>query len=202
MNIFRCWIKLSLAIAVSLNASGASSEILQGINYWATLGEVKATYPNAKFEPVMAAWVTKDQAFIKITGRGLPGTIYIAFEDTRQQWVGFDESKASSLLEKMGKIPTRENIESAIKVADQLSKLNENEGLRVEWVRWIPDSSISKERVEGRYGKSKCEFNDDFQPICTWKSRALTSRMSDDGKQVLFFETTFTPEEKEKGLER
>jgi hypothetical protein len=72
-----------IAVSVVAVCSIGHAEILQGITPLDTLGDVKRKYPNAAIARVKAAWVTESEAFYSLSGPGFPGTLYIAFSDSR-----------------------------------------------------------------------------------------------------------------------
>ena len=168
-----------------LLATGISqAEVLQGVNYLASLKDVKNIYPNATYTKLTPAWLKEDEAFISVYGTGMAGKIYILFIDSRpylrKKVVESTDSSKTELLMKLAKEP-------------------DDTALTVDWVRWIPDSPIPIERFQSRYGKPKCDFDEDMSPICTWRERALTASMTGDNKNVLHVTTGFTKAEKQSG---
>lgn len=167
--------------------STARAEILQGINYVASLGDVKAVYPNATFTIETPAWLQPSQAFYTISGSGLSGSIKVLFSDSRPDarqrlW----DNKTNPDFDKSG-------------FWKGLAGEQDNDALNVLWVRWVPLTPIPLDRYKQRYGNPTCSLNDVMQPICTWQSVALEASMTDDSKMVTFVTTVFTKAERQRG---
>lgn len=64
-----------------LTSNISYAEIYKDFTPYKTLKAIKESYPNGKFEEVKSAWVTEDDGFYKLTGAGLSGEIYLAFND-------------------------------------------------------------------------------------------------------------------------
>lgn len=194
--------KVALVLAVSslcwTLVQSAAAEVLHGVEPLSSLGDIKKSFPNGKFERVPAAWVKEDQAFFSMTGKGFPGKLYLAFDDSRIHWRGVlsdfppdppdDPELPASFAE------ASNNVRQRIR---ELAYKAEDDALMINWVRWVPDVPIPIERVRAKFGDpSKCDFDAaDFTPVCTWESRVLRAQMSDDRKSVEFFTAGFTKAE-------
>ena len=166
-----------------LATMAARAEVLMGINYNATLGDIKRLYPNAAYEKLKPAWLTEEDAFIKISGAGLSGTLLVDFTDLRPS--------AKRLLAKDKDNSTYK------KIAAQ----KDDDALTVEWVRLIYTVPVTLDTFKKRYGPpGKCEHDESFAFECVWPNRALTTSMSADGKIVGAVTTDFTLTEKEMGF--
>lgn len=168
----------------------ANAEILQDIEWYDSLGKIKQRIPNATFSQRKPAWLKEDQAFYEITGSGLSGKTFVLFDDARPLF-------KRRLIEKAGELTAAQNDSYS-----ELTKEPDDSALTVDWVRWVPDNPIPLDRVKAKYGPAKCDIDDDMQPICTWSNRALTARLSDDGKQVRMITTPFTKDEKRRSFQR
>lgn len=191
--------KIALVLAVSslcwTLVQPATAEVLHEVGPLSSLGDIKKSFPNGRFERVPAAWVKEDQAFFAMTGQGFPGKLFLAFDDSRHYWRGVlsdfppdDPELPASFTEASNTVRQR--------IREQAYKA-EDDALIINWVRWAPVAPIPIERVRAKFGDpSKCDFDaDDFTPVCTWESRALSAQMSDDRKSVRFFTAGFTKAE-------
>lgn len=173
----------------------ANAEIYKDFRPNITLKEIKEKYPNGNYENVNAAWVTEKDAFIKLTGTGLAGTILLAFSN------GDSISKRiiSNAKAKIETNPDGDNkiLESTIDIQNKLISLPLDEKLTLNWLRWLPAEILPFDRLVNRYGNpEKCGYNDEsFQPFCDWISRAIRANLSDDKKQVLSIEFSFTEDD-------
>jgi hypothetical protein len=174
-----------VAIFIAITPIIARTEILQGISYIDTLGEVRQKYPNARFEIVKPAWLKLDETFYRITGSGIPGAIMILFNDGRPDF--------KKMLTENAENPNYDK-DGVIKL---LATQQDNEALNAIWVRWIPTQAIPLDRYKQKYGQPKCSLDDAMRPICTWPAVGLEAQMSDDQKLVEFVTTVFTKSEKQ-----
>ncbi len=162
----------------------ANAEILHGVFPLDTLKAIKAKYPNARFDRVNAAWVTENEAFFQMTGSGFPGTLYVAFTDSRP-------TAKKYLLEKC--MFPAQTTDAICAVRKKTSEENDDDALTTSWVRWVPPSPIPLDRYKSKYGEPTFEFaKDSMAPTAEWKSVELSARLSDDKKMVLTIETAFT----------
>ena len=179
-RLLRPFIALAFASAALLS----HAEVLQGIKWLSTLEEVKQVYPNAIYTRFKPAWLGEDEAFIGIKGPGIAGEIRVLFDDSRP---AFKKSLASS----------KDNSDSQDReLFAKLATASDEIALTVSWVRWLPESPLPLVRFQTRYGKPKCDFDDNMSPYCEWTDRALSAAMSDDNKLVYAVTTTFTKAEK------
>lgn len=162
----------------------AQAETLQGIPWMASLEEIQQIYPNATITRYTPAWLQEDEAFLGFKGPGLPGEIRILFDDSRPVF-------KKTLAENKGD-PNYQYRERFTQLADAPDAT----ALTVSWVRWIPDAALPIARFQTRYGKPKCDFDQNMNPICEWADRSLVAAMSDDNKLVYSVTTTFTKTEK------
>ena len=175
----------SIILLAAVLSFSAHSEIIQGIQWEDTLGQVKQRYPNALFQSAKPAWLQQDQAFFVISGSGMSGTLRILFDDVRPLLI-----KDLKENENNPDYQFRDTFK-------RLSVALDNDALTVNWVRWTPDKPIPIDRYKQRYGNPVCSFDDSMNPICKWLSVSLEAQMSDDQKLVMFVTTTFTKEEKQ-----
>ena len=177
-------LKCIFCTIVFFTCTTGRSEILHGVFPYDTLKVVRAQYPNARFERVNAAWVTEDNAFFKMTGTGFPGTLYIAFNDSR--------SKHKKDFTETCLYPAQKQ-DVACGIKKSLSEKSDDDALSTNWVRWIPPAAIPIERYKNKYGEPTYEFaKDTMVPTASWTSVALSASLSDDKKFVLSVETAFS----------
>lgn len=179
---------VAVAACMTLFSGVSKAEVFFGINYAATLGEIKSSYPKAQYVKLNSAWITESDAFIKITGAGLGVDIRVAFEDLRPA------AKKLFLLE-------NQKTEADQMVSDGFKSMmakTDDEALTVEWVRLTYMSPIPIDVFKKRYGNpSKCEHDESFNLMCRWPEKALIAGMSADGKFVTNAESSFTKSEKQ-----
>ena len=160
-----------------------------------TLASIKVKYPNASFEPIKAAWVKENEAFVALKGVGISGTINLKFSNTDWLWKGFIKYN-QDLIEKN---PTADNseLENKIKEVNAILNLPLDQRLSLDWLRWIPIQPIPFDRLVSKYGTpEKCDFgSEDFRPYCEWTSKGVNTNLSDDKKLVYSIEYTFTNSE-------
>lgn len=163
----------------------ANAEVFYDINYFETLGSIKRKYPGAVYEKRKPAWLQPDEAFIKIYGRGMQHTVFVAFSDAREtykQWL---------------RNPAFAGKEDDIR---QMINLPDEDSLYVNWVRISYDNPIPIEKFKQKYGKSVCRTNDDFDEVCLFPDRAIEALLTNDKRFVIRADTDFTKPERERGL--
>ena len=188
MFLLRLGISL-LFLLFGLVPAIASAEILHGVYFFDTLKAVKEKYPNGQFGRVKAAWVTEAEAFYQMTGTGFPGTLFVAFTDSRP-------ANKKYLAENCGE-PISDDNAAGCKIVRSIANENDDDALQVKWVRWAPAQPIPLERYRSKYGEpTKIDFeNDTMTPYARWDTVALDARLSDDKKMVLYITTAFTRSE-------
>lgn len=166
-----------------LVAPAASAEVFFELKYHATFGQVKAIYPNARYEKLAPAWLTASQAFYRMTGTGFPATVYVAFEDLRpeaRKMIGAGNPGAELLKD--------------------FASASDEDALTIQWVRVVYPTSVPMNVFSERYGKpSKCERNATFDMECRWDASAILATMSRDGSFVEMATTSFTKAERHDG---
>jgi hypothetical protein len=192
------------------------AEIYKGIGPFDTMGDLKAKFPNAKFERTNPAWATESDAMYQVSGEGLSGTIIVKFDDSRPFWrdtlnyVIVEKkrredpeilAKAAAIKETIDysnlKSYSTDDLESTFLTDQNLANQSDERALTVSWVRWVPDSPIPLERFMTKYGKpDESGFSDEnMQPYKTWK-RGISTTLTDDGKRVLMVDYSFTREDR------
>ena len=184
------------AIFISLVISCiADADIYKDFRPEITLKEIKDNYPNGNYENINAAWVTEKDVFIKLTGSGLAGTTMLAFKKPDSAYLEIISNAKAKIAEN----PNEDNklLESTIDRYNKLISLPLDEKLTLKWLRWLPAEILPFDRLVSRYGNpEKCGFNEEnFQPFCDWISRAIRANLSDDKKQVLSIEFSFTEDD-------
>jgi hypothetical protein len=190
----------NLLLVLSLLCGAVHAEVLFGIQYSATLGMVKKLYPNAEYTKQKPAWLQPDEAFFKISGRGMSGEIFVAFVDPRPLWSTYTAEKAIATLQSTGKTPTQEQVDHYINFARSMASSSDDDALSISWVRWVPDRAIPLRKLESRYGKASCSLDEAFNTACSWAKRSLVASMGADGKAAMYLETDFTKTEREQGV--
>ena len=177
-------LKCIISAVVILTCTEGSAEILHGVFPYDTLKVIKAKYPNAQFERVNAVWVTEGEAFFKMTGKGFPGTLYVAFTDSRPIHKRNFEEKC---------LFPAQTVDALCKINKKFSEQTDDDALSTQWVRWTPIAAIPLERYKGKYGEPTFQFaQDTMAPTARWKSVELLANLSDDKKFVLSVETVFS----------
>lgn len=173
-------------IIVFLCPTNARAEILGGIEYMMTLGQIKKIYPNAEYSKQVPAWLTEDEAFYKITGSGMTVEYRVSFVDVRQ-------------LYKKVLLNPSSNLDQDVLEAYQRAQLaSDDDALRAQWVRMVHVTPVPLERYKAKYGKPKCLYDKEMQFLCEWESLALTATMSDDEKSVITLTTSFSKKDIER----
>ena len=187
--------KLLLILCFAVFSNFSSAEIYKNFLPSDSLALIKTKYPNAKLEDTKAAWVKEDESFIKLTGVGIAGSIFLKFStsDTLyKQLIKFDQDI-------IDKNPTSENFLpiNDIKRNNDLLTLPLDQRLTLDWVRWAPPDPIPLVRLVSKYGNpEKFDFDPEtFQPFCSWPRKGVIANLSDDKKIVYSIEYYFTSEE-------
>jgi hypothetical protein len=172
--------KILLVLIFSLS-SQAFAEIYQDIKPYSTLGEVKTKFPNATFSKITPASAQKYDIMYSVTGTSINGEMFIKFHDLRPFWK--EQSDAA-------------DDEATQELYSRLARLSDDT-IRVTWVIWIPDKPFPVERLIEKHGTAeKSGFNvEDDAPYIKWTSKGIYARLSEDGKEVLEIDFTFTEKE-------
>jgi len=176
-NVFS---KLLLVLVLCLS-SQALAEIYQGIKPYSTLGEIKAKFPNATFSKITPSSAQKYDVMYSVTGTGVDGDIVIKFYDLRSFWK--EQSDEA-------------NDQTTKEMYSRLAQLSDD-SVSVTWVRWVPDTPFSVERLIEKHGNpDKSGFADeDDSPFKKWTSKGIYAHLSADGKEVLQMDFAFTEKE-------
>ena len=177
------WLRMAFLFAAPCLCT---AEILHDVFPYDDLKSIKQKYPNAQFNRVNAAWVTPDQAFFKMTGRGFSGELFLAFNDFRPMYKKYVAEKC-----------TFDSTEESCQPQRTLAKEADDDALTINWVRWVPPSGLPLERYRSKYGEpSKFDFDKNtMEPTAYWIDADLTAKLSDDRKFVIYVETSFTRSE-------
>ncbi len=175
-------------VALTLLGVEAYAELYQGIGPLDTLADLKKKFPNANFVKAKPAWAQESDVMYKITGVGISGTIVINFYDSRPTW----------------RVRAQEATDEKLKELCERFANASDDDVMVGWVRWVPDTPFSIERLITKYGKPDVSgfTNDDYQPYKEWKQRGLFVRLTDDGKRVVGMEFTPTKKEEEEAMKK
>ena len=170
-----------LAVFILCVSTQAFAEIYQGIKPYSTLGEIKAKFSNATFSKITPASAQKYDVIYSVTGTGIDGEIFIKFHDLRPFWKEQSDQASDAA--------TRELYSNLAQLSD--------DSISVTWVRWVSDRPFPVERLIEKYGTpDKSGFADeDDAPFKKWTSKGIYARLSEDGKEVLEIEFTFTEKE-------
>lgn len=162
----------TLILGHILVCNPAFSASYGGIKYRLTLNDVMALYPGAKFEKTSAAWIQPDrQSAYSVEGSGLSGQLFIVFVDDRKNYNDF-----------LYQARTQGINENDKKLLEYGKNLPEKYTLYVDWVRYIPDSSISKNTLITKYGKNYTQQVDDnsYSKYLEWDN-GLIANIGEDG---------------------
>jgi hypothetical protein len=172
-----------LSVALLLQSQPSRAEIYRGIGPLHTLANVKELLPGAKFERLQPAWAQAEDAMYSITGRGISGTIIVKFYDNRPYFRQEGQRETDATLKQFD---------------EKLAAQSDEEALRVEWVRWVPDEPIPLQRFISKYGKpDKQGFSDEnMEPYMTWTTKGIMVVLSDNEKAVLKVDYEFTKDER------
>lgn len=171
--------KRILLIFALLSMGFCKAETFQNIQPNALFGEIKTQFPNSDISRVKAAWVTKEEAFFKLSGNGFPGELYLAFSDLRP---AFKEMAVDAKDEETRQLYTG------------IAEEEDATALILQWMRWVPVMPIPLARYVSKYGKpEKTGFADsNMQPYASWPKKGLSLNLSDDEKSVRSAEFYFT----------
>lgn len=150
-------------------------ETYQGIEFSASLREVRSAFPKATIVKVNPAWASETESMYEMSGIGISGRIVIFFKD--------DRPAQRKMLEKdPGNVSLRRN-----------SSLSNDDALRVTTVRWIPPTPILLSRLVLKYGQpSESGVSSvDMTPYRFWKKNGVTALLVDDETHVRFVEYVF-----------
>ena len=171
----------TLAVSILYLYSQACAEIYQGIKPYSTLGEIKASFPNATFSKITPALSQKYDVTYSVTGTGINGEIFIRFHDLRPFWKEQSDEASDEATQEM---------------YSRLAQLSDD-SISVTWVRWVPDEPFPVERLIEKHGnpdKSGLADEDDA-PFKKWTSKGIYAHLSEDSKEVLEIDFTFTEKE-------
>jgi hypothetical protein len=184
---------LNVALAVLAVLSGAArAETYLNFEAGETIRSARGKYPNALFSEVKVGWTQKNEKFIQMSGQGIVGVVYLKFSTSDE----FYRTLRSQIVERLQSDPKADPDADQKMIQfydDQLARPDE-ERMGLDWIRWVPDTRLPIERIEGKYGKpSKCDYETDtFKPYCSWKERGLTVGLSDDKRIVTMMDFMIT----------
>lgn len=162
----------TLVLGHILFCNPAVSASYGGIKYRLTLNDVMAMYPGATFEKTSAAWIQPDrQAAYTVEGSGLSGKLFIVFVDDRKKYNDFlYQGRVQGFNE------------NDIKLLEYGKNLPEKYTLYVDWVRFLPDSSIPKNILITKYGKKYKQRIDEnsFSKYLEWDN-GIIANIGEDG---------------------
>lgn len=203
MGIFGLMLSRRILVVFILTVTFKSSiaEVYKDFVPYTSIAQMKANYPNARFDVVKAAWVRENDIFLKITGAGLAGTIYVATSKLSDDSI---KQKIESFKAIIAKQPDQDNTYWNNKVAshERYLTLSNDEKYSIDWLRWVPDVSFPLERLKAKFGEpDKYDYSEsDFQPFAEWFKRGLRVNLTDDKKMVHSIEYYFTDEDYNKAL--
>lgn len=177
--------KRILGIALTLFPLVAQCELYRDIGPLDSFGEVKSKFPGAIIKKLAPAWAQPTDALYQFTGNGLSGTIIVKFEDGRPIYKQHLESGVDDTLK-----------DFYLRMVNK----SDDDALSVSWVRWIPATPFSIQRLISKYGPvEKSAFSDeDYQPYREWERKGVRAFLSDDEKYVLRIDYSFTKDEHRK----
>lgn len=188
--------KILFILYLTIFSNFSSAEIYQDFLPFDSLSIIKSKYPNAKFEDTKAAWVKEDESLIKLTGAGIPGSIFLKFS-TGDSILKFFIKTDQEIIDK-NPIYDNSYFENNIKKYNALLALPLDQRLTLDWVRFVPPNPIPFARLVSKYGNpEKYDFDpENFQPFCSWDNKGLNANLSDDKKYVYAIEYSFTDEDR------
>jgi hypothetical protein len=171
--------KVTTAIALTLFAVILRGETYRGIGPLDRLRDVKALFPNAKFELLKAAWAQETDTLYVLTGPGIDGNIVVAFHDPRPTY--------------RHRLETEKDASVRATLREIVNHPAEDE-LTVRWIRWVPPEPIPLERFVAKYGHpDRTGFRDDnMRPFQSWTVTGVTVTLDDASSKVTNVEFTFT----------
>ena len=163
------------------------------IQAFSTLAEVRKEWPGAVEERFAPAWIKRGQVAIKLTGKGLPGMLFLYFDDGRAAYKDLVSSESAGTIDS--------GVVAAMKW--EAAKPEEN-ALTLNWFRWVPVANVPKERVIKLYGApSRCQPSPaDLSPMCEWRQHGVIATLTDDEKSVVMIDFNFSAAEIEEGRSR
>lgn len=167
------FIFLFLSLLVS---TFSHAEVFMGITPYMTLGEAKKLFPNAQFAQKKPAWLPPDSVFLQIVGAGLPGTIYVYFEDIRP------------LVKQM--VKEKGGVYANI--------LSDDEGFKAAWVRLVPNQNFSIEKLIAKYGPPEKKYISSdgfFAQKAEWPKFGIDVTLSEDERLVREMVFSFSKED-------
>lgn len=169
------------SLLVCLVVSRSSAEVYMGIGPLSTLRNVKKIFPRATYKLENPARAKKEDVMYSLTGPGISGQIIIMFKDKRPH--------SEMLIEKAKDNVFKDFFKRQAEISDE-------EALYVMNVRWIPDTPFPLERLIKKYGNpDRSDFRpEDYQPYKYWE-RGVQAFLSEDGKNVVMIEYSFTEKE-------
>jgi hypothetical protein len=176
--------RILLILTALLVFSYANAETYRDIGPLDNLGDIKKKFKNANIEKLSPGWANEADALYKVTGTGISGVIIIKFDDLRSYYKEAAEKDTPAELTTF---------------FQEMSQKSDEEAMTVNWVRWIPDTTIPIQRLISKYGKpDQSGFSDEnFQPY-RWWNRGLEVYLSDDEKNVDRIDFIFTDDEHRK----
>lgn len=171
-------VKGTASALLVLLAFAARAEVYRGIGPLNSLSDLREKFPAANFKKLSPAWAQEHDVLYEITGRGMSGTIIVKFLDSRPTW----RKQAAETSDPEQKA----SYESLASQAD--------DSVSVEWVRWVPDQPVPLQRFISKYGApdEKGFADEDLQPYRDWTTKGLTVFLTDDEKQVVRVDFSFT----------
>jgi len=147
-----------------------------------TYSDLVKKFPKAIFTKMNPAWAQSHDVMYQIKGQGMSGTIIVKFYDARPFW-----------KEQLSQSNIADNNDWMKEMAEA-----PDDSITVAWIRWIPDIPFPVSRLIKKYGKpEKEDFNEeDYQPYKEWSKKGLQAFLTDDGKNVLRIDFSFTAAER------
>lgn len=143
--------------------------VFLGIEPRLTLGEIKQKFPYAKFERIEAAWVTENDAFFRMTGKGIDGAVMLAFDDPRPRY----EREAQ-------REPPNAD------VARSIAKGSDDDTLTIRWVRWIPSAPFPPSRLIERHGAPDTKWRSDiYQLHLAWDAEGILAALDTETETMV-----------------
>jgi hypothetical protein len=157
-----------------------------------TIRTAKTKYPNAHFSELKVGWTQHHEKFLEMSGQGIVGIVYLKFSNSDELYKTL-RSQAADRLQSDPKVDIEAEQRMIQFYDEQLARPDEDR-MGLDWIRWVPDTRLPIERIEGKYGKpGRCDYeSDSFKPFCTWKDRGLTVSLSDDKRFVTMIDFMIT----------
>ncbi|MRS05265.1 hypothetical protein EG832_18925 [bacterium] len=166
----------------------SSAELYLGIGPFDNLSDIKKKFPNATFTRENPAWAQDYDVMYTISGEGISGTIVILFHDSYAKWKKQIEA---------------EQDEAKKRFMEGAPHPVENQEI-ISWVRWVPDQPFSITRLVTKYGKPEItgSSQDNFKPYKEWNKRGIQAHLTDDEKNVMRIDFTFTQKERDEAMKQ